>query len=99
MKISGNTLLFLLLASAACSPKVDAQRTAAASTDTLHFPAPDRPVSNIVAPRWTGEDLRDRYGEAARVIAFAGVQKGMTLVDIGAGDGYYVARLSPIANF
>jgi len=91
-------LLSLLLALTACTPKVDAQRATTAPSDTLHFPAPDRPVSSIVAPRWTGEDLRDRYGEAAKVIAFAAVRDGMTVVDIGAGDGYYVARLSPIVG-
>lgn len=98
MKISCTALLSLLLVSAACSPAVDAQRAVTSTTDTLNFPAPDRPVSSIVAPRWTGEDLRDRLGEAAKVIAFAGVRAGMTVVDIGAGDGYYVARLSPIVG-
>lgn len=66
--------------------------------DSLAFPAPDRPVSRIVAPRWTNEDERDHFGEAARVIALAGVRPGMTVADIGAGDGYYVARVSPVVG-
>ena len=70
----------------------------AAGTDTLGFPAPDRPIASIVAPRWTGEDERDHLNEAARVIELAGVRRGMTVADIGAGDGYYVARLSPIVG-
>jgi SAM-dependent methyltransferase len=84
----------------ACAPSLDAQRAtaAAAAADTLKFPAPDRPVSRIVAPRWTAEDERDRFGEAAKVIALAGVREGMTVADIGAGDGYYVTRLSPIVG-
>lgn len=98
MKISCTALLTLLLVSAACSPAVDAQRAVTSTTDTLNFPAPDRPVSSIVAPRWTGEDLRDRFGEAAKVIALAGARDGMTVVDIGAGDGYYVVRLSAIVG-
>ena len=71
---------------------------AAAAVDTLGFPAPDRPISSIIAPRWTGEDERDRLGEAARVIELAGVRRGMTVADIGAGDGYYVVRLSLIVG-
>lgn len=86
------------LATVACAPSVDAQLNARAASDTLNFPAPDRPISRIVAPRWIGEDERDKIGEAARVISFAGVKEGMTVADIGAGDGYYVARLSPIVG-
>ena len=91
-------LLTSLVTLFACQPKVDAQRPASAAPDTLNFPAPDRPTSRIVAPRWAGEDVRDRYGEAAKVIALAGVKDGMTVADIGAGDGYYVVRLSPIVG-
>ena len=83
----------------ACRRDVSRERpTRAAIVDSLAFPAPDRPVSRIVAPRWTGEDERDHFGEAARVIALAGVRPGMTVADIGAGDGYYVARLSPVVG-
>lgn len=90
------SLATLLIGPVACARHVDAQRpSASAPADTLHFPAPDRPISRIVAPRWTGEDERDRFGEAERVIKLAGVRSGMTVADIGAGDGYYVVRLSP----
>lgn len=92
-------LTLLLVGAVACAPPLDAQRaTTAAAPDTLRFPAPDRPVSRIVAARWTGEDERDRYGEAARVISLAGVRAGMTVADIGAGDGYYVVRVSPVVG-
>ncbi|MBC8086538.1 MAG: methyltransferase domain-containing protein [Phycisphaerae bacterium] len=91
------TLVACVAGLGACTPKIDAQRPSSAA-DTLNFPAPDRPVSRIVASRWTGEDERDRFGEAARVIAFAGVKAGMTVADIGAGDGYYVVRLAPIVG-
>lgn len=88
-----------LFATAACTGSAPASRAPRdRDTDTLHFPAPDRPVSSIVAPRWTGEDERDRFGEGARVISLAGVRAGMTVADVGAGDGYYVARLSPIVG-
>lgn len=92
-------LAALLAALTACAPQLDAQKAApAAAADTLRFPAPDRPVSRIVAPRWTGEEDRDQMGEAASVIALAGVRAGMTVADIGAGDGYYVARLSTVVG-
>jgi SAM-dependent methyltransferase len=91
-------LCTFMLVCAACKPSADAQRTTTSASDTLHFPAPDRAISSIVAPRWTGEDVRDRYGEADKVIALAGVHSGMTVADIGAGDGYYVVRLSPIVG-
>ena len=62
------------------------------------FPAPSRAVADIVAPRWTAEDDRDNVGEFTRVATLAGVTRGMTVADIGAGDGYYVARLSPMVG-
>lgn len=72
-----------------------AERRELAPADSLGFPAPQRPISRIVAPRWTGESVRDRFREAARVLELSGVRAGMTVADIGAGDGYYVARLAP----
>jgi SAM-dependent methyltransferase len=62
------------------------------------FPAPTRPVADIVAPRWTAEDARDDEGEFTRVVRIAGIRRGQSVADIGAGDGYYVARLSPLVG-
>ncbi len=59
------------------------------------FPAPTRPIADIVAPRWSNEDDRDDIGEAERVLRVLNPQKGQHIADIGAGDGYYVARLVP----
>ncbi|MCA0375555.1 MAG: methyltransferase domain-containing protein [Gemmatimonadetes bacterium] len=74
-----------------------ATRTADTTADTTAgYPAPRRPVSDIVAPRWTDERVRDRQGEAARVFAHLALAPGMAVADIGAGDGYYVARLVPL---
>jgi SAM-dependent methyltransferase len=58
------------------------------------FPAPSRPVADIVAPRWSNEDDRDDIGEAERVMRLLGALDGKHVADIGAGDGYYVARLT-----
>lgn len=62
------------------------------------FPAPTRPVADIVAPRWTAEPARDDAGEFERVASIAKIGAGMQVADIGAGDGYYVARLSPLVG-
>ena len=58
------------------------------------FPAADRPVAHIVSSRWSTEAARDSAGEARAVMAKAGVAKGMTVADIGAGEGYYTTRLA-----
>lgn len=58
------------------------------------FPAPDRPVAMIVSPRWSTEEARDRLNEAATVMNKSRIAKGMTIADIGAGEGYYTIRLA-----
>lgn len=58
------------------------------------FPAADRPVAEINSSRWSTEEARDRLNEAERVMDMAGIRKGMTVADIGAGEGYYTIRLS-----
>ncbi len=65
-----------------------AQRGAAAE----RFPAPSRPVADIVAPRWSSEEARDDAGEARQVLDLLRVREGMGVADIGAGDGYYTVR-------
>jgi ubiquinone/menaquinone biosynthesis C-methylase UbiE len=58
------------------------------------FPAPDRPVARIVSPRWSTEEARDRKNEAGDVMQKARIAPGMTVADIGAGEGYYTIRLA-----
>jgi len=58
------------------------------------FPAPRRPISSIVSPQWSDEGARDAAHEADTVMALLGVRPGMTVADIGAGSGYYVARMA-----
>ncbi len=58
------------------------------------FPAADRPVANIVSSRWSNEEARDRLNEAGTVMALAAIKPGMTVADIGAGEGYYTVRLA-----
>jgi ubiquinone/menaquinone biosynthesis C-methylase UbiE len=58
------------------------------------FPLPDRPVADAEATNWTSEEARDRLKEAEQVMDAADVRAGMTVADIGAGDGYYTVRLA-----
>lgn len=81
---------------AACNRAAPTPQTSSATSSTGGYPAPRRPVSDIVAPRWMDERVRDRQGEASRVFAHLKLKAGMAVADIGAGDGYYVARLVPL---
>ena len=85
----------LLLASALLLAGCDwlplgSQRPGSAS----EFPSAARPVAPTVATRWADEDTRDRLGEAEAVMERAAVAPGMTVADIGAGEGYYTVRLA-----
>ena len=62
------------------------------------FPAAGRDVAPIVGDSFSTEDARDRVGEAEAVIAFAGIAPGMSVADIGAGEGYYTVRLSRVVG-
>ena len=81
--------VFALALLAAC----DRTPTAAAA-----FPPPYRPVSDIVSSRYSNEDARDSLGEADTVMRLAGIAPGMSVADIGAGEGYYTIRLSPLVG-
>ncbi len=63
-------------------------------TTATQFPSANRPVAPTVSTRWSDEDTRDRLNEADDVMTRAGISAGMTVADIGAGDGYYTVRLS-----
>lgn len=58
------------------------------------FPPADRPVAPTVSTKWSTEEARDRLKEAKGVMDAADVAPGMTVADIGAGDGYYTVRLA-----
>lgn len=62
------------------------------------FPRAQRDIAPIVSDSFSTEDARDRLGEAEAVIAFAGVAPGMSVADIGAGEGYYTIRLSRVVG-
>ena len=62
------------------------------------FPDAGRDVAPIVGESFSTEDARDRLGEAEEVFGLAGVAPGMSVADVGAGEGYYTVRLSPIVG-
>src|SRR4029079_10476926 len=62
------------------------------------FPAAHRDVAPIVGGTFSTEDARDRLGEAEEVMQLAGVAKGMSVADVGAGEGYYTVRLSRVVG-
>jgi ubiquinone/menaquinone biosynthesis C-methylase UbiE len=64
------------------------------SDDALEFPAPDRPIAKVVSNEFSNEDARDERGEAQVVMDLANIRPGMTVADIGAGEGYYTVRLA-----
>jgi len=62
--------------------------------DGLRFPTPDRPVAPIISSAYSSEHTRDERREAERVLNRLGIRAGLRVADIGAGDGYYTARLA-----
>lgn len=66
--------------------------------DAAGFPAPDRPVAEIVSPIWASEEERDSVGETRQVFELMRFRKGQAIADIGAGSGYYTVRLSPVVG-
>jgi ubiquinone/menaquinone biosynthesis C-methylase UbiE len=62
------------------------------------FPDPQRPVAPITSSSYSDEDARDSAGEFETVTNLAEINPGMSVADIGAGEGYYTVRLSPIVG-
>ncbi len=84
------TLIATLL-SASCKPVDDANgRTEGAQA----FPQPDRAFSQASSTEFSTEAARDEAGEATKLMDWAAIAPGMTVADIGAGEGYYTVRLA-----
>jgi ubiquinone/menaquinone biosynthesis C-methylase UbiE len=62
------------------------------------FPSAHRDVAPIVGGAFSTEDARDRMGEAEQVMQLAGVKPGMSVADVGAGEGYYTVRLARVVG-
>ncbi|RHW17972.1 methyltransferase domain-containing protein [Sphingomonas gilva] len=91
MGIGATILLFL---AAACDSGANPLVNTQADREPGPFPAADRPVAEIISSRWSTEEARDRLNEAEEVMDRAGIKPGMTVADIGAGEGYYTVRLA-----
>lgn len=63
-----------------------------------HFPAAQREVAPIVGGTFSTEDARDRLGEAEEVMELSGIKPGMSVADVGAGEGYYTVRLARVVG-
>lgn len=82
-----------LLVLAGCNPV--APTAAPERPDSAReFPLPVRPVSDLGSNQFSTETARDKVDEARKVMDFAAIEPGMTVADIGAGEGYYTVRLA-----
>ncbi len=61
---------------------------------SVDFPKPYRPVSKLSGTEFSTEAKRDEAGEAKMVMEWATITPGMTVADLGAGEGYYTVRLA-----
>lgn len=85
--LCASALVFL----AACQPADENADRAETSRD---FPRADRAVSDRGNTGATSEQARDDRREATTVMDLARIGKGMSVADIGAGEGYYTVRLA-----
>ena len=87
--------LSLALMAAAILPLAGCERADNTRPDSAReFPQADRPVSELGSNEFSTETARDNRGEAETVMDLAGIEPGMTVADIGAGEGYYTVRLA-----
>src|SRR6186713_3214063 len=75
---------------AACEKPTDPDRP----ETSREFPRAYRPVSELAGNAFSTEEQRDDRNEANTVMDLAGITPGMTVADIGAGEGYYTVRLA-----
>jgi ubiquinone/menaquinone biosynthesis C-methylase UbiE len=62
------------------------------------FPRPKRNVAEIVGTTFSTETARDKRNEATVVMDIASLDAGMSVADIGAGEGYYTVRLAEVVG-
>ena len=81
--------LLLISALAACHPSAGNR-----DASDVVFPKADRPISKPGSTQFSTETERDNRNEAQTVMDLAAIREGMTVADIGAGEGYYTVRLA-----
>ncbi len=90
----GRSLAVVLMLSAAGCDGLAGGQSAERPDTARQFPQADRPVSDLGSNEFSTETARDRVDEAGKVMDFAELEPGMTVADIGAGEGYYTIRLA-----
>jgi SAM-dependent methyltransferase len=83
---------------AACAHAADIGYLAPPGVAANEFPSPRRPVARIVSARRSAEEHRDALNEAGQIARLLELKKGMTVGDIGAGNGYHTVRLSHLVG-
>jgi SAM-dependent methyltransferase len=76
----------------------DARYLAPPGAPAQDFPAPGRPVADIVSPARSNEKQRNANDETGQLVRLMGLKPGMTVGDIGAGNGYHALRLSKVVG-
>ncbi|RPF70208.1 class I SAM-dependent methyltransferase [Aurantiacibacter spongiae] len=79
---------------AACVLAACNQPASDRSASSQDFPRAYRPVSSLGSNAFSTEEARDNRREAVTVMDQARITRGMTVADIGAGEGYYTVRLA-----
>lgn len=88
----GGLLAVVVLSLTACDPA--GERDADRPETARAFPRAERAVSDLGSNQFSTETERDSVGEAQKVMDLAEIKPGMTVADIGAGEGYYTIRLA-----
>jgi SAM-dependent methyltransferase len=95
-------ILIVSLALAAGAPvpahAQDARYLAPPGAPARAFPAPGRPVADIVSAARAHEAKRNANDETGQLVRLMGLKPGMTVGDIGAGNGYHTLRLSKVVG-
>ena len=91
--VAAPLVLALLTTPLAACKRVDGSDAERAESARAYPPA-SRPVSELAGNQWSTETARDKRGEAEEIMKAAGLEPGMTVADIGAGEGYYTVRLA-----
>ena len=84
----------LLLSGTVSGCKRVPEETSGRSETARAYPPASRPVAKLAGNEWSTETARDKRGEAEEIMKAAGLKPGMTVADIGAGEGYYTVRLA-----
>lgn len=93
-----HTATLLVAFAATCAYATDIGYLAPPGVAANEFPSPQRPVARIVSPRRSAEERRDALNEAGQIARLLELKPGMTVGDIGAGEGYHTVRLSHLVG-